>query len=406
MIISFRSSSYENLKGALKPEDRIVIISCNTCVVPCGVGGKQAMHTLKRMLVSDGFSVEGTDLISIGCTTTLVQRHRDDPKKREMYDAATVIIPLICENGLIGVREVFSDKRVLQVISTAGTGNFTMDRGVVLTHPFEQTGLARSDEGYDLSEVAEKLGYFSDFFDEDESKATPEPTVNLTIDGEPVTATKGQNLLSVCEENGIDVPHLCYHEDLSEAGVCRLCLVKIEGRNGLVPSCCTHVEEGMVVVTEDDELVQCRRVILELLLASHVHTCLTCSKGIPNMMYSCELQRLVRKYGVDSTRYVQNTVIAEVDNSSPIISYDPNKCVLCGRCVRACEEIAGLKNLGFANRGAATVVVAGLNKTMDQSACAACMACVNVCPTGALSEKYLHFEGADWKETKLFCEQG
>jgi len=404
MIISFRSKSYDDLKKQLSKDDKIVIISCNTCVVACGVGGSQALETLSQMLKADGYQVIGKDLISIGCTLTLVENHRSDPNKRDMYDASTVIIPLICENGLQCVKKVFNDKKILTVLTTVGTGNFTMDNGVVLTHPFESTSLAQSDEGYPLSDVAEKLGLFPSFFDEDEAASPSTTYVKLTVDGQEVMAKKGQNLLQVCLENGIEVPHLCFHEELSEAGVCRLCLVKIEGRRDLIPSCCTHVDDGMVIITEDEELIECRRVILELILASHNHSCLTCSKGVANIFTSCELQALVRKYGVDTTRYDENTETMSLDDSSPVIAYDPNKCILCGRCVRACEEIAGMQNLGFAHRGSQTVVVAGLNQAIDQSSCVACMACVNVCPTGALSERYLHFEGKDWKQTKIFSD--
>lgn len=169
MIISLRSVSYDDLKKQLSKNDKIVINSCNTCVVSCGVGGSQAMSTLEGMLKADGYSVIGKDLISIGCTLNLVQKHRDDIKKKEMYDSATTIIPLICENGLKGIEHVFHDKKILPVIKTVGTGNFTMERGVILTHPFESTGLEMSAEGYDLNETAEKLNLFEDFFDEDEA---------------------------------------------------------------------------------------------------------------------------------------------------------------------------------------------------------------------------------------------
>ncbi len=112
----------------------------------------------------------------------------------------------------------------------------------------------------------------------------------------------------------------------------------------------------------------------------------------------------MRRYGIESSRYDENPEKADTDETSPIIAYDPNRCILCGRCVRACDELAGLRNIGFVNRGSGTVVAAGLNVEMDQSACAACMACVNACPTGALTEKYIHFEGKDWKEVKVFSD--
>lgn len=404
MIISLRSVSYEDLKGQLSEKDKIVIMSCNTCVVSCGVGGIGPMATLEGMLKADGYNVLGKDLLSIGCTLNIVEKHRADSKKREMYDASTVIIPLICENGLRGIEHVFNDKKVISITKTLGTGNFTMDRGVVLTHPFESTGLQQSDEGYELYEVAEKLSLYDDFFDEDEASPKEKDYISLTINGEEVTAENGQNLLQVCEENGIFVPHLCYDEELSNAGVCRLCLVRIEGVRGLSPSCCTRVKDGMHIVTEDEELENYRRHILELILASNTHNCLTCSKGVANLLYNCELQNLMRRYGIESSRYDENTEKADTDNSSPIISYDPNRCILCGRCVRACDELAGLRNIGFVNRGSKTFVAAGLNTEMDQSDCAACMACVNACPTGALSEKYIRFSGKDWEAVKVFSD--
>lgn len=402
MIISLRSLSYEDLKKQLVPDDKIVIISCDTCVKACGIGGSAMMSRLADMLETDGYNILGRDLISIGCAVNLVEKHRNDTKKKEMYDAATVIIPLICEDGLKGVNDVFKDKKVIRVAKTVGIGNFTMDRGAVLTHPFESTGLPKNSNGYALPEVAEKMNLYSGFFDEKEIDEKQKEHVNLIINGRKVSARKGQNLLIVCRENGIDVPHLCFHDDLSEYGACRLCLVKIKGRKDFAAACCTHVQEGMEVVTEDDELNMCRRVILELLMASGHHNCLTCSKGVPGPMASCELQSLIRQAGIHESRYEESTEVKPEDDSSPVMYYDPNKCILCGRCVRACQEISGMSNLGFANRSDRTVVVAGLNTEINQSACAACMACVNVCPTGALNEKVVYFSGPDWTPSRKY----
>lgn len=404
MIISLRAVNYEDLKTQISKDDKIVLLSCNTCVVACGVGGMQKMTTLANMLDADGYNILGKDLVSIGCTTNLIQRHRDDIKKRRMYEEATVIIALICENGLQAVEAVFHDKKVISITRTVGVGNFTSMGSIVLTHPFESTGMELNSEGYELSEVAEELDLYEDFFDEDEAAERETEYVTLTINGEEISAEKGRNLLQVCEENGISVPHLCYHEELSEAGVCRLCLVKIAGRRDLMPACCTQVDEGMEVVTHDEELEHNRRIILELVMASHNHNCLTCSKGIPDAMGSCELQNLIRQYGIERSRYEENREDLEPDHSSPIIEYDPNKCILCGRCARACEEIAGLCNIGFVHRGSKTVIAAGLNKDMNQSDCAECMACVNVCPTGALTERVVRYSGEKWEKQKVFCD--
>jgi NADP-reducing hydrogenase subunit HndD len=402
MIISLRSISYDDLKKQLLPEDKIVIISCDTCVKACGIGGTVNMSKLEGMLKADGYNVLGKDLISIGCTVNLVEKHRNDLKKQEMYDNATVIIPLICEDGLEGVKYVFKEKRVICVAKTVGIGNFTMDRGVVLTHPFESTGLSKNSEGYTLSDVAQKLNLFNGFFEAGDIVEKKQEYVNLSINGQKVTALKGKNLLTVCGENGIDLPHLCFHDDLTECGACRLCLVKIEGMKDFAAACCTHVQEGMKVITEDEELQFCRRIIMELLMASGHHNCLTCAKGVPTPMASCELQSLIRQAGIDKSRYIEDTEIKLEDDSSPVMYYDPNKCILCGRCVRACQEISGLSNLGFVNRGDGTVVAAGLNVEIDQSACAACMACVNVCPTGALNEKVVYFSGTDWTSSRKY----
>ncbi|MGD8401217.1 MAG: 2Fe-2S iron-sulfur cluster-binding protein [Bacillota bacterium] len=402
MIISLRALSYAELKKQLLPSDQIVIISCDTCVKACGIGGTAMMNKLTDMLKTDGYNVLGKDLISIGCTVNLVEKHRNDIKKQAMYDAATVIIPLICEDGLKGIKYVFKDKKVICVTKTVGIGNFTMDRGAVLTHPFESTGLPQNSDGYPLAAVAQKLNLFSSFFDENGRAETQKESVSLIINGQKVTALKGQNLLTVCQDNKIALPHLCYHDDLTEYGACRLCLVKIKGRKDLTAACCTPVQAGMEVSTDDEELNTCRRIILELLMASGHHNCLTCAKGVPTPMASCELQSLIRQAGIANSRYEENTNLKPEDDSSPVIYYDPNKCILCGRCVRACQEISGLSNLGFVNRGDQTVVAAGLNTEINQSACAACMACVNVCPTGALNEKVVYFSETDWTPSRKY----
>jgi len=156
----------------------------------------------------------------------------------------------------------------------------------------------------------------------------------------------------------------------------------------------------MKVVTSDDEIESYRKMTLELLMSSGDHNCLTCTKGLPSPFASCELQSLVRSYGITESRFETLYDKKQEDNSSEVIYYDANKCILCGRCVRACEEVAGLSNLGFINRGEKTVVVSGLNKTMNQSQCVTCMACTNVCPTGALIEKVVRFTGEEWCDTR------
>jgi len=400
MIISMRNLSYEALKNELTYEDKIVLYSCNACVVACNVGGTTKLDELETMLKEDGYNVIGKDLISMGCVSTLVDKRKTDIDKKRMYAKATIIVPLICEDGYQAIRKVFEDKKVIETTQTLGVGRFTPDRGTVLTTPFESTGIKKSAVGYTLTEVAEMANLYADFYEKDESKESTSEKVNLVIDGQNIMANKDEKLLDVCVANGIDIPRLCHHGDLKSYGACRMCVVKIDGFRDLAASCCVTVDEGMKVVTSDDEIESYRKMTLELLMSSGDHNCLTCTKGLPSPFASCELQSLVRSYGITESRFETLYDKKQEDNSSEVIYYDANKCILCGRCVRACEEVAGLSNLGFINRGEKTVVVSGLNKTMNQSQCVTCMACTNVCPTGALIEKVVRFTGEEWCDTR------
>lgn len=401
MIISLRNMSYDELKDKISPDEKISLYSCNACIIACGVGGLEKMERLENLLKNDGYNVVGKDLISIGCQKHLIENRKTDVAKKKIYEEADVIIPLICEDGYEGISEIYANKKIIQVAKTLGVGSFTMDRGVVLNTPFKETGLDEKKEGYGLGEAAESLDLYTDFFDEESiSKVEPE-IISITIDGKQISAQKNRNLLKVCKDNGIEIPHLCHDDNLDKYGACRMCLVKIDGFRDLAASCCVEVAEGMNIITTDDELEANRKVILELAMASGDHNCLTCSKGVPSDFVSCQLQSLIRKYGITETQFDAGIDKKPIDDSSDVIFYDPNKCILCGKCVRACEEIAGLCNLGFINRGEKTTIVAGLNKEMKQTECVSCMACTDVCPTGALSEKVIYFSGKNWNAKRV-----
>ncbi len=400
MIISLRDISYNDLKEKLSDDDKILLWSCDTCIKFCGIGGYDNMTLLENMLTADGYNIIGKNLISIGCMYSLAEQHKNNPEKKELFDEATTIISLTCEDGYETVDSVFEGKKVIRITKTLGVGNFSMDRGPILTAPFESTGLAPNSNGYSFPEISEKLSLYPTFFDRSEASSDkPEAFINININGKSVKARKNSTIMQACEENGFKLPHLCSKSNLTSDANCRLCLVKVAGEKDLVPACASSVSDGMEITSSDDELEHARKIIIELAMASREHNCLSCSKGNPCIAGSCELQSLVRDYNIHESRFDQNKEKLAVDNTSPVLSYDPNKCVLCGRCVRACSEIAGQHNLGFANRGTDTIVVAGANKDLNQSSCVTCLACVFACPTGAISEKIIHFEGDNWEDS-------
>jgi len=220
--------------------------------------------------------------------------------------------------------------------------------------------------------------------------------IKLTIDGKEVTGEKGDTILKVCEENGIYVPTLCHHERLPDVGACRMCIVEIKDVKDLKPACVTPAEDGMVVTTDNEEIHAVRKMNLEFLLAEHPNDCMTCgSYG------QCELQELVYKFGIEKPLFEKSSFDHEIDRSSPVIIIDRNKCILCGRCVRACNEVQVNNILDFRDRGYDRKVIAGFDSPLAESLCYSCGECVSVCPVGALTEKMPRFKALPWElETK------
>lgn len=203
----------------------------------------------------------------------------------------------------------------------------------------------------------------------------------LTIDGKEVLIEGERNLLEVIRKAGIDIPTFCYHSDLSVYGACRLCLVDIEGR-GVMSSCSLAPQAGMVVKTNTEEIREIRKISVELLLANHDQKCPTCSKSS-----ACRLQEIARRLGIDEVRFKSTYKPVEVDKTSPSLVRDPNKCILCGDCVRMCHEVQGVGAIDFAGRGASSMVLPAFGKDLNQVECVYCGQCASVCPTGALTPK-------------------
>jgi formate dehydrogenase major subunit len=225
--------------------------------------------------------------------------------------------------------------------------------------------------------------------------------VSLEIDGQPIRVDEGISVMRAAALLGINVPKLCATDSLEAFGSCRLCLVEIEGRKGSPASCTTLVEDGMQVTTQSGKLLKTRRNVLELYLSDHPLDCISCSSN-----GDCELQDVAEDLGVVESRYGlqgKNHLKTEKDESNPYFTFDPSQCIVCYRCVRACDDIQGTFALTVAGRGFESKVTAGQMESFMESECVSCGACVNNCPTDALLEKSVIKIGLPEKSTVTTC---
>lgn len=219
--------------------------------------------------------------------------------------------------------------------------------------------------------------------------------VTLTLNGQQVTVPAGTTVLEAARMHGINIPTLCHDEELSNPGACRLCVVEIKNMRNLPASCVTQVSEGMEVYTHSPAVIEARKTILELLLANHPNDCLTCAKS-----GECSLQAYAYEYGVRFSDMGEKHSYP-IDAANPFIQRDYNKCILCGKCVRACAEVQGMNIIDFANRGFNTKVATAMDLPLEESNCVFCGSCVAVCPVGALTEKQMKGKGRKWELTKV-----
>jgi NADH dehydrogenase/NADH:ubiquinone oxidoreductase subunit G len=229
--------------------------------------------------------------------------------------------------------------------------------------------------------------------------------IKITIDGKEVLADPGTSILEAARQNNIHIPTLCHHPDLSNWGGCRICVVEVDGSPKLAASCVTPVRAGMGVVTSNDRIIESRRTILEFLFAERNHNCMFCPQS-----GDCELQELAYELQVDHLTVPSSFDEFPTDITSEYLAIDHNRCILCGRCVRACQEISGAHVLSFNNRGPHNLIGLDLNETREESTCLNCGVCMQVCPTGAIYDRYrTHYavKGHDtaWQATESLCPQ-
>ena len=222
--------------------------------------------------------------------------------------------------------------------------------------------------------------------------------LTLTIDGKPIRARDGQTVLEAAQDAGVYIPTLCADPDLKPFGACRLCVVEIEKMRGLPTACTTPVSEGMIVRTASAQIEKERRMTVELLLTDHPPDCLMCVKNT-----RCELQSVAAYVGVRALRYKGERRAYEIDDSNPFYGRDLEKCILCGKCVRACDELQGRQAIHFGYRGFAAKITAPYDLPMWDSTCESCGRCVDLCPTAALFDKAWLKYGLPTGETRTVC---
>jgi formate dehydrogenase alpha subunit len=221
-------------------------------------------------------------------------------------------------------------------------------------------------------------------------------TVTLQIDGREVSVAEGTTVFEAARGAGIEIPHLCFMENLTPSAACRLCVVEVEGSRNLVASCAHPATNNMVVSTNTERVTRARRLAIDLLLSDHPFDCMTCEDS-----GDCELEKYAYELGVSTTRFKGGKHAYPLDETNPFFVRDYNKCILCERCVKACNDVQFVEAINYAHRGFDTKVAAPFDRSLLDSTCIFCGQCVASCPVGALTEKTRRFKGREWELKKV-----